>query len=166
MLRPVGASLRAGLLMGVTGSMAWLTGEPFLFPSLGPSAYVLATAPTAETSAPRRVVGGHLVGIVAGLLAYWTIAPGLVATTPPPPVSTAGVRLAASAIVAVGLTTGGMLVTDLRHAPACATTLIVSLGLLATPRAGGIMLGAIGLLVGAHWSGRRLSLGRAIESTR
>jgi hypothetical protein len=93
------------------------------------------------------VLGGHAIGVLAGLLAYHALAAGLVATTPPPPLSTAGLRLAASAVVSVGLTTGGMLATDLRHAPACATTLIVSLGLLSELVQGGVIVAAVALLL-------------------
>ncbi|ELY64831.1 hypothetical protein C492_04845 [Natronococcus jeotgali DSM 18795] len=48
------------------------------------------------------------------------------------------------------LTVGGMLATDTRHPPACATTLIVSLGLLSTFREGVLMIVAVVLLVAAH----------------
>ncbi|WP_225741196.1 HPP family protein [Halorussus halophilus] len=132
MPKAIRASVTAGLLLLVVGVFAVATGRTFLFPSLGPSAYLLATKPRAPESHPRRVAGGHLVGIVAGLLAYYVLAPGLVVTSPPPALSPAGVSLAVSGILSVTLTTGGMVVTDLRHAPACATTLIVSLGLLPT----------------------------------
>jgi len=58
-------------------------------------------------------------------------------------------RLGASAVVSVGLTTAGMLATDLPHAPACATTLIISLGLLASPVDGVVILAAVILLLDA-----------------
>ncbi len=139
---------RASLLLAVLGTVAWATGLPFLFPSLGPSAYALAVSPSAATNQHRRVVGGHVVGVLAGLLAYHLLASGLVATRLPPAGSVAALRLAASAVASVALTTLGMLVTDLRHAPACATTLIVALGLLAAPVDGGIVVAAIVALVG------------------
>ena len=41
-----------------------------------------------------------------------------------------------------------MLVTDLHHAPACATTLIVALGIQSTPVSGGVIVVAVALLVG------------------
>ena len=142
------ATLRASGLLVVLGATAWATGLPFLFPSLGPSAYALAVSPSAATSQHRRVVGGHAIGVVAGLLAYHLLAPGLVATQLPPAGSAAALRLAASAVASVALTTLGMLATDHRHAPACATTLIVALGLLSTPVDGAIVVAAILLLVG------------------
>jgi hypothetical protein len=41
-------------------------------------------------------------------------------------------RLAASGAISVVLTTAGMLAAKAEHPPACATTMIVSLGILAT----------------------------------
>ena len=43
-----------------------------------------------------------------------------------------------------------MIVTDTVHPPACATTLIVSLGLLSTPTRVGISVASVVLLVGFH----------------
>jgi hypothetical protein len=134
------------LLLALVG-LAWGTGQPFLFPSLGPSAYALAVSPSAATSQHERIVGGHLFGVVGGMLAYHTLAPGLSVVHVPPAMSPAGLRLVASGLVAVGLTTAAMLLTDLRHPPACATTLIVGLGLLTTPVEAGIVVLAVALLV-------------------
>jgi len=143
------AGLRAGALLLVAGVAVALTGRPFLFPSLGPSAFLLATAPDAPAATPRRTIGGHAVGVAAGLVAYHGLAAGLVGTAPPPALSPAALRLTASATVAVGLTAAGMIAADLEHPPACATTLIVGLGLLSTPVEAGIVLLAVALLVAA-----------------
>ena len=136
--------------MLVVGLLAWLTGEPVVFPSLGPTAYVLAVAPDRASSQPRRVLGGHVVGVVAGYLAYHALAPGLTVPASLDPASLASARLAASAVVSVTLTAGAMLATDLRHAPACASTLIVALGLLPTLRQAGLIVVAVAVLVGVH----------------
>jgi hypothetical protein len=144
----VATGVLAAALLLVSGVAAWLSGLPALFPSLGPTAYVLADRPAAPESAPRRVVGGHALGVVAGLACYaLVVTDGSVATTPPPG-SIAGLRLAAAGVASVGLTTGAMLVTDLRHAPACATTLIVSLGLLPTAYEGALILGSVIVVLG------------------
>lgn len=140
-------SAHAATLIAVLGMLSWATGQPGLFPSLGPSAYVLATQPAMHRTDAIRIVGGHVIGVVAGLVAYHSIASGLVVTVTHAPFSMPGLRLSASATLAVALTTAGMLVTDLRHAPACATTLIVGLGLLSTPLGGGIIVVAIAALV-------------------
>jgi len=42
MRRRLGTSLYAGLFFTVLGLVAWATRQPFVFPSLGPSAFVLA----------------------------------------------------------------------------------------------------------------------------
>jgi len=82
------------------------------------------------------VIGGHCIGVVAGLIAYHAIAPdiGVSVTTSAPALATAQLRFVASGVVAVVLTTGGMLATETVHPPACATTLIVSLGYLVDRR--------------------------------
>jgi len=138
----------AGALLSALGAVVWLSGLPFLFPSLGPTAYLFATQPSARQSAPQRVLGGHAVGVVAGLVAYHAIAGDVLITASMGAASMDGLRLAASGVVAVVLTTAGMTLTDTGHAPACATTLIVGLGILATPLQGGIIIVAVGVLVG------------------
>ncbi|MFC6863542.1 HPP family protein [Halomicroarcula sp. GCM10025817] len=137
---------RAGALLSVLGAVVWLTGLPFLFPSLGPTAYLFATRPAAPASAARRVVGGHAVGVGAGLLAAHAVAGGVAVTASMAPGAPGTLRLAASGVVAVVLTTAGMRATDTGHAPACATTLIVGLGILPSLREGVIILLAVGVL--------------------
>ncbi|MFC6940622.1 HPP family protein [Salinirubellus sp. GCM10025818] len=135
-----------GLLVALA-ALAWGSGYPYLFPSLGPSAYALAVSPSAATSRPQRVVGAHLFGVLGGLLAYHLLAAGLTVTQPSPALSIDALRLAASALLSLGLTSLAMLTTDLRHAPACATTLIVSLGLLTSLTEAGVILSAVLVLV-------------------
>ena len=148
--RRVLTSLYAGLLFSVLASVAWVSGEPFIFPSLGPSAFILAFERRGERTTTHRVVGSHLIGGIAGLLAYSALATGVTLTTTPPPVSVDGVRLGVSGVLSVVLTAWGMLATDTVHAPACATTLIVSLGLLSTPLQLTIIVVSVVVLVGFH----------------
>jgi hypothetical protein len=75
----VGTSPYAGLLFTVLGAIAWACGQPFIFPSLGPTAFVLAYDRRSERTHARRVVGSHLIGGGAGLAAWWALAGG----TPP-----------------------------------------------------------------------------------
>lgn len=156
MRRQLGASAYAGLLFTALGVVAWGTGQPFVFPSLGPSAFVLAFERGGERTRPRRVVGGHLLGGVAGLVCYALLVPDVSMTAVPPALSAAGLRLAASGVCSVVLTSWAMMVTDTVHPPACATTLIVSLGLLSTPRLVGIVVVSVTTLVGVHTLGRRV----------
>ncbi len=123
--------MRVGLLLCLPALVAWLTGRPFIFPSLGPSAFSLVIGGDGEATG-RRVIGGHLVGVIGGLLAYHLVAHGLTLAALPSALSLPLLRLAGSGVISVILTTAGMLATRAQHPPACATTLIVSLGLLAT----------------------------------
>ena len=140
-------SLHTGVLIAVLGALAWVTGLPALFPSLGPSAFVLATFPESEASDARRVIGSHAVGVVAGLLSYHLLASGIVVTSRIAPLSVDGLRLAASGVGAIVLTVAGMLQFGVRHPPACATTLIVALGLLSSGFEGALIVVAVALLV-------------------
>ena len=150
MRRRVGTSLYAGLLFTVLGVIAWGSGQPFIFPSLGPTAFVLAFDRRSERTQTYRVIGSHLIGGVAGLMAWAVVATGISITTTTAPFSTAGFRLAASATVSIVLTSWAMIATDAIHPPACATTLIISLGLLSTPLRVGIIIGSVTILVLFH----------------
>ncbi|WP_339105317.1 HPP family protein [Haloterrigena salinisoli] len=145
-----GTTIHTGLLISTTAAMAWLSGLPMLFPSLGPSAFVLALFQDSEATSPRRVIGGHAIGVAAGLLAYHLLGVTISITATADPGSLEALRLGASGVIATTLTAGGMLWTDTRHPPACATTLIVSLGLLSRPFEGVLIVATVVVLVAAH----------------
>ena len=132
------------------GVIAWASGQPFIFPSLGPTAFVLAFDRRSERTETYRVVGSHLVGGVAGLVAWTALASGVPITDTPPSFSVEGFRLAASATLSIVLTSWAMIATGAIHPPACATTLIVSLGLLSTPLRVGIIVVSVVILVEFH----------------
>ena len=148
--RHIGTSLYSGLLFAVLGVIAWVSGQPFVFPSLGPSAFILAFEWWGKRTLAYRVVGSHLIGGVAGFLAHSLLASGVSLTPPADPLSAAGLALALSGVVSVVLTSWGMIATGTVHAPACATTLIVSLGLLSTPLQVAIIVASVMVLVGFH----------------
>ncbi|WP_256289769.1 HPP family protein [Halobellus inordinatus] len=126
----VAVGLRAGILLTLAAAVAWVSGAPAVFPSLGPSAFVLSTDPPGPSD--RTVVGGHAVGVAAGLVAYLGVT--AVVAVPSSPLVFDPPWLLVSGVVAVALTTTGMRLGNVVHPPACATTLIVALGLL-EPRA-------------------------------
>lgn len=146
----VGTSLYAGLLFTVLGVVSWASGQPFIFPSLGPSAFILAFERRGERTKTYRVVGSHFIGGVAGLLAWSLLAAGVPLTESTDALSGEGLRLAASATLSIILTSWAMIATDTIHAPACATTLIVSLGLLSTPLQVTIIVVSVVILVEFH----------------
>ena len=158
--RRLGTGLYAGVLVTVLGAVAWLSGQPFVFPSLGPSAFLLAFERRGDRGSLSRIVASHAIGGVAGLLAYTLLAytllayallgAGVTLTATPAPGSAAGLHLVASGVCSIVLTSWGMIATDTNHAPACATTLIVSLGLLSTPVQVGIIVASVVVLVVVH----------------
>ncbi len=141
--------LRVGLLLGVSALIAWLTGKPFIFPSLGPSAFSLVVGGKAGNTG-RRVMGGHLIGVAGGLLAYHLVARGLTFAALPSPHSVPLLRLAASGVISVALTTAGMLKLRAEHPPACATTLIVSLGIMSSFRDAFCIMLSVVLMYAVH----------------
>ncbi|GAA0530090.1 HPP family protein [Halorubrum ejinorense] len=150
MRRRLGTSLYAGLLFTVLGTVAWATGRPFVFPSLGPSAFVLAFDRRSERERAVRVVGSHLIGGLAGIVAWTVVADGAALTATLTAFSPAGLRLTASAVVSLVATSWAMIATGTVHPPACATTLIVSLGLLSTPAEVAIIVASVTVLVAFH----------------
>jgi HPP family protein len=138
-------SLRIGPLLCAPALVAWLSGLPFIFPSLGPTAFSLVTDRRGETTA-WKVLGGHLIGVVAGLLAYHLLAHGAAIAGHYPPMSFTLLRLCASAALSLVLTSAGMLAARAQHPPACATTLIVSLGLMKTIEDGAIIMLAVAIM--------------------
>ena len=146
----IGTSLYAGVLFVVLGTLAWASGQPFIFPSLGPSAFILAFQRDGDRTGLVSVVVSHLIGGVAGLFAYSLLAGGVSLVADPTAFSMGGLRLVASATLSLVVTSWGMIATDTVHAPACATTLIVSLGLLSTPLQVAVIVAGVGVLVVFH----------------
>lgn len=100
--------------------------EPWLFPSIGPTAFLLAHSPQDPTARPWNVVVGHLAGLAMGYVAVFACgaasAPALFAAHELEPA-----RVWASAL-AVALTLALQIGLGAAHAPAAATTLLVTLG--------------------------------------
>lgn len=125
--------------------VALLTKQPFVFPSLGPTAFLLFYTPTHPTASPRNTVCGHLIGAVAGYLSLAIF--GLLDAGPAIVVGVSWARVGAAAL-SLALTSGVMVWLRVPHPPAGATTLIVSLGLIATvPKLGVLMLGVLLLVL-------------------
>ena len=129
--------------IGLMSAAALVTGAPFIFPSLGPTAFLLFYTPTTPAASPRNTVLGHLVGAGAGYLSLLLFgltdaAPALVSAM------TAG-RIGAAAL-SLALTSGLMAWWKVPHPPAGATTLIVSLGILREPWQLLVLMGAVLLL--------------------
>jgi CBS-domain-containing membrane protein len=132
------------IAIGIMALVALVTGEAFVFPSLGPTAFLLFYTPLLPAASPRNALGGHLIGAAAGYLALVLF--GL--TNDPPALATevTAARVGAAAL-SLGLTSGGMVWARVPHPPAGATTLIVSLGILREPEHLAVLMVAVALLV-------------------
>ena len=127
--------------IGVMAAAAWATASPFVFPSLGPTAFLFFYTPTMASAAPRNTILGHLIGASAGYLSLVVF--GL---TEAEPALASAVTLprAGAAALSLGLASGLMVWLRAPHPPAGATTLIVSLGILRTlPQLGVLMLAVV-----------------------
>ncbi len=134
-----------GLVAIALMSLAALaTGQPLIFPSLGPTAFLLFYTPTAPAASPRNTLCGHAIGAAAGYLSLVVF--GL---TQAGPALAEGVTLArvGAAALSLGLTSGVMVWSKVPHPPAGATTLIISLGILTKPPQLAVLMLAVCLLV-------------------
>jgi CBS-domain-containing membrane protein len=145
--------INSGVAIAVMAGLAMATSQPFVFPSLGPTAFLLFYSPLAPNAAPRSCIFGHLIGVLAAYLSLvifglTDVAPDLYDITP--------ARIGALAL-ALALTLSLMAWFDIPHAPAGATTLIVALGLLRTPEQLAILMAAVVLLTAQGFIINRLA---------
>jgi len=54
------------LLIGLLSLVALVTGTPFVFPSLGPTAFLFFFDPRAPSASPHHAMIGHAIGIACG----------------------------------------------------------------------------------------------------
>ncbi len=132
------------LSIGIMAGVALITGDPFIFPSLGPTAFLLFYTPMTPAASPRNTIFGHAIGAGAGYLSL--VAFGLTDAPPALASSVSAGRVGAAAL-SLGLTAGLMAWAKVPHPPAGATTLIVSLGILREPEHLVVLMVAVALLV-------------------
>lgn len=129
--------------IALMSAAALVTGAPFIFPSLGPTAFLLFYTPLTPAASPRNTLLGHLVGAGAGYLSLVVF--GLTAAEPALATSVTAGRVGAAAL-SLALTSGLMVWWKVPHPPAGATTLIVSLGILREPWQLLVLMLAVALL--------------------
>lgn len=129
---PVWVTLGAMLMLLVVGGIGMALGLPLLVASIGPSVALHVANPAHPAARLYNVVGGHLAGIMGGVLGLWLMG----AWNEPSPMLTGAMTAArlGAVVVGVGVT---LLLGQLLHAahpPAAATTMLVSLGVMQQPR--------------------------------
>lgn len=130
--------------IGIMSAAAALTGQPLIFPSLGPTAFLLFYTPRAPTASPRNTIIGHLIGVVAGYVSLVVF--GLTDHGPAFAEGVTWARVGAAAL-SLALTSGFMVWLLAPHPPAGATTLIISLGIMPRPSQHAFLMLAVALLV-------------------
>lgn len=135
--------LNSFVTIAVLALLAVVTRSPFVFPSLGPTAYLFFFTPLAEAASPRNTILGHAIGLACGFLALSMIQTHAWPPLLPGEVDWARVLAAATSF---SLTGAMMVLLHVNHPPAGATTLIVSLGILSHPASLFIIEGAVVLL--------------------
>jgi CBS domain-containing membrane protein len=126
---PLYVVISSVLGMAVLGVLAILGNEPFIFPPLGPTLFILFAFPLAQEARPRNVIGGHLVGLIAGIIALGVF--GLV-NEPPDLTDLDWTRLGA-VLVGLAIAAGTIMGLRLLHIPGIATAMVVAMGLLSAP---------------------------------
>jgi len=132
------------ITIGLLALLALLSGNPFVFPSLGPTAYLLFFSPLNNPSSPRNTILGHAIAIVCGYAAFVVTGAGT-----EPFGAHDGIfwpRILAAAL-SLSITAALMVLVGISHPPAGATTLIISLGIISRPRELVIIEIAVVLLV-------------------
>jgi CBS domain-containing membrane protein len=126
----VWATFWEAVLILIAGATAVASGFPWLFTSLGPTAYELAEKPELPSARLYNVIVGHFVAIGCGfagvaILGAWN-APTVNAHSIPT------VARMGAAVIAVALTVAINLLLRSGQPAALATTLLVSLGAMQT----------------------------------
>ena len=131
------------LTIALSGALAWLLGEPLVFPSLGATAFLFFETPMAEVASPRNTLIGHYVGALVATL--WLFVFGL-QHHPNVLVEGFGFERAAAVALSVACTGGILRLLRAAHPPAGATTVIVSAGLLHTAHQLAVLACGVALL--------------------
>jgi CBS-domain-containing membrane protein len=131
--RPVWAAfmlVNGFVTIAILAGVAMVTRAPFVFPSLGPTAFLFFFTPTLPTASPRNTIYGHAIGIACGYTAL--LVTGLEHAPAAMAVGVSAPRVLAAAL-SLAFTGSLMILLKAAHPPAGATTLIVSLGIVTRP---------------------------------
>lgn len=138
------APLCEAALLFVAAVIAWLTHRPFIFASLGPTAYELVETPERKSARPYNVMVGHLVAVLTGFLALWATnawsSPGISQDT-------IGWRRIAAVVLASAGTVVVTLLMKATQPAALSTTLLISLGLMQKWQDGIVIMGGVLLML-------------------
>ena len=131
--------------IAILTSLAKIFQTPFIFPSLGATAFLVFFTPTTPAASPRNTVSGNAVGIACGYGALWVT--GLQHARPAIVSQLSWSRILAVSL-ALATTAALMILLNVPHPPAAATAMIVALGVVTKPAYLAVLEAAVVLLVG------------------
>jgi CBS domain-containing membrane protein len=115
------------LTITILAGLAMVARAPFVFPSLGPTAFLFFFVPRSPAATPRHAMYGHAIGLICGYVSVLIF--GLL-HEPSAMNGVVDLRRVLAAALSLSLTGAFMIVLKAVHPPAGATTLIVSLGIV------------------------------------
>jgi CBS domain-containing membrane protein len=156
------AALLEGLLLVVAAAAGWVTRQPLIFASLGPTAYEMIETPKRRTARPYNIFFGHLTGVMSAFFALW-----VTGAWSAPVVSRHGVpfiRIWAVMLAAV-LTVFFTLLIRAAQPAAVATALLIAIGAMQSKSDGLMILAAVVLTMAAgeplrRWRARAMPEGQ------
>jgi CBS-domain-containing membrane protein len=119
--------LNGFVAVAILAGLATIFHTSFVFPSVGPTAFLLYFMPLSLSASPRSTICGHAIGIACGIISLW-----LVGLEHAPSVILEEIHWRRVLAAALSLAATGALMILFRvvHPPAGATTLIISLGFI------------------------------------
>lgn len=130
------------------GFLALFTNHPLIFPSLGPTAFLLFAYPMTKNASPKNTILGHFIAVVCGYLSLVIF--GLTNTSATI-ISGISIEFIMAATLSLVLTFALTIFFSVEHPPAGATTLIVSLGILHSISDVTILMIAVVILCAEAW---------------
>ncbi len=146
-------AVNGGLTILIISLLAWLCDLPLLFAALGPTSFILHSAPLSSAAAPRSIILGHYIGIACGgaSLVVFSFLAGETIT-----LQSSGAAMC-SASLALAATCYFLVRCSCPHAPACASALVVALGAASTGTALLCMAAAVVLVTAQAFAFNRLA---------
>jgi len=152
------APVTGALLIFLVGVIGLAAHRPWIFASLGPTAYLHAENPEHRSSRFYNTVAGHLVALGSGFFAVWV----LNAWKAPDVMATGHLTMARvwTSTIAIGVTILLVLALRASHQPAGATTPLVALGTFQTFNDAIVVMIGVLLIAAIGEPIRRLRIGK------
>ena len=137
------AIVSSAISIALMSIIAYFTRSPFIFPSLGPTAFLFFYRPRSPSATPRSAIIGHTIGAAVGYGSL--LITGLAQSESALQIGVTWPRIIAVTL-ALSFTVGLMVLLRAPHPPGTATALIVALGLFRQFWQLPLLLVAVGLL--------------------